>query len=179
MNQQPEQRPVHKPSHAAVHGLSRRAVTMAIVLFTLLVVGMFLFAYLKKTEQTQETVVDETAPTEEVKYASITRVDAKHFFNDGTHTLVGEIPMPTPCDLLESNATVAESYPEQVMIDFTVINNAEFCAQVITPQRFKVEATASEEASFTARLEGREIELNLIPAAPGETPEDFELFIKG
>jgi hypothetical protein len=139
---------------------------------------MFTFAYLKKKEMV-EVAPQAAVPEEKVAYAEITRIEAKHFFIDGVHTLVGEIPMPTPCDLLEATSRVAESMPEQVTVDFTVINNAEFCAQVITGQRFKVSTTASEGATFTATFMGRPVELNLIPAAPGETPDDFELFIKG
>lgn len=158
--------------------MDQRAIIMTIALFGLIVIGMFTFAFLKRTEISEP--VTQPEPTEgEVAYASITRIDAKHFFIDGVHTLVGEIPMPTPCELLETNATVAESFPEQVTIDFTVINNADVCAQVVTPARFKVTAQASSEATFSARLEGRSVELNLIPAAPGETPDEFELFIKG
>ncbi|OIP78424.1 MAG: hypothetical protein AUK16_00195 [Parcubacteria group bacterium CG2_30_44_11] len=159
--------------------MSQRAIVISIVIFGLIVAGMFTFAYLKKQEM-KETVVPTTpVPTEEVAYASVTRIDAKHFFIDGVHTLVGEIPMPTPCDLLESSARVAESFPEQIMINFSVINNADFCAQVVTAQRFKVSATASPEATFSAQFMGRPVELNLIPAGAGETPDAFELFIKG
>lgn len=159
--------------------MNQRTVVLTIILFVLIIAGMFGFAYLKKTEVQPALTIPAPEPQEEVAYASITRVDAKHFFIDGVHTLVGEMPMPTPCDLLNSDATVAESYPEQVMIDFTVVNNALDCAQVITPARFKVEASASAEAVFSARFQGRDIELNLIPAAEGETPDDFEVFIKG
>jgi len=74
---------------------------------------------------------------------------------------------------------VAESFPEQITLDFSVINNADFCAQMITAQRFKVTASASEGASFKALFENRVVELNLIDSLPGESPEDFELFIKG
>ncbi|MCA9362393.1 hypothetical protein KC906_03375, partial [Candidatus Kaiserbacteria bacterium] len=70
-------------------------------------------------------------------------------------------------------------FPEQVVVDFSVINNAESCAQVVTAQRFMVDFQASSEASISARFMGRDIDLNLIPAAEGETPEEFELFIKG
>ena len=151
---------------------------MIIALFILIVAGMFGFAYLKKAE-VQEPIVQENPQGQgEVKYASITRIDAKHFFVDGVHTIAGEIPMPTPCDLLEVDAMVMESFPEQVALNFNVINNAEFCAQVVTPQRFKVSASASDQATFRATFMGREVELNLVPAAEGETPEDFELFIK-
>lgn len=141
---------------------------------------MFTFAFLKKNELQNDVETTQGSDSEpEVLYASISRVDAKHFYSDGLHTLVGEIAMPTPCDLLQSDVLIAESYPEQVTIDFSVINNADFCAQVVTPQRFKVEAQASEKATFSARLEGRVIELNRIPATEGESPDDFELFIKG
>ena len=160
--------------------MNQKAVIIVIALFILIVAGMFGFAYLKKAEVTNPPV-DQTQEQQEgeVAYASITRITAKHFFIDGVHTLAGEIPMPTPCDLLETDARVMESFPEQVIVDFTVVNNAEFCAQQVTPARFKVTVTASENASFKATFMGRDVELNLIPPAEGETPEDFELFIKG
>jgi hypothetical protein len=152
---------------------------MSVALFVVIVVGMFVYAYIKKNEiqNVEETTKNE--PTPEVAYAEITRITAKHFFADGMHTFVGEIPFPTPCDLLEGDALVAESFPEQITLDFKVINNADACAQVITTQRFKIEASASEGATVKARFMGRDVELNLVPAGVGETPEDFELFIKG
>lgn len=162
--------------------MSQKSIILIVTLFALIIGGMFMYAHLKQAEL-QEVVPmnenEETIETEVVPYADITRVDAKHYFIDGTHTLVGEINFPTPCDLLEADAIVMESFPEQVLIDFNVINNAESCAQVVTAQRFKVDATASAEATFRARFMGRDIELNLIPAAEGEVPEDFEVFIKG
>jgi len=87
--------------------------------------------------------------------------------------------MPTPCELLEADALIAESMPEQIIFAFDVINTAEMCAQVMTEQRFLVEAQASENASMQATFMGSPVELNLIPAEEGETPDDFELFIKG
>lgn len=162
------------------HRVSKKAVVSTIVLFALIVAGMFTFAFLKKNEIEQEVISDTIEqPMPDDKYASITRVDAKHYFIDGVHSLVGEIPMPTPCDLLEADAIVRESYPEQIAINFTVINTAEVCDQIITPQRFKVSASASETATFSATFMGRLVELNLIPAGAGETPDEFELFIKG
>jgi len=110
----------------------------------------------------------------------IERIDAVHFYEDGTHTFVGEIDMPTPCDLLDVSGVVMESFPEQILLEFEVISeDADLCAQVITPQRFMVEVAASEEATVEATLMGRSVELNLHEPQPGETPDDFELFIKG
>jgi len=152
---------------------------MCVALFIIIVAGMFTFAYLKKAEIATPLPTGEQLPQEEVKYASITRITAKHFFEDGVHTFVGEIPMPTPCDLLQADARVMESFPEQIAIDFNVVNNAEFCAQQITQARFKVSASASQEATISATFMGRAVELNLVPPAAGETSEAFELFIKG
>lgn len=166
--------------HDAHRGMPNGAVVAAVVIFILLIAGMFMFAYLKQSEQAVDVVVEppQDEPVTDT-YSYITRVDATHYFIDGLHTLVGEIPMPTPCDLLDYDVMVAESYPEQVTVDFTVINNAQMCTQVITPARFKIEAAVAKEATFRATFLGRDIELNLIPAAEGERPEDFEVFIKG
>ena len=69
--------------------------------------------------------------------------------------------------------------PETAIIDFDVVNNTKGCVEVATPQRFKVSFDASVGASIKARFMGRNVELNLIPAGEGETPDSFELFIKG
>jgi hypothetical protein len=159
--------------------MSNKGIVMSIALFLVIVVGMFTFSYMKKQELQKAEDMKQNTPEPQVAYAEITRITAKHFFINGLHTFVGEIPFGTPCELLETSSTVAESMPEQVTLDFNVINNAEVCAQVVTTQRFKVEAQASEQAIIIARFMGREVELNLVPPSAGETPEDFELFIKG
>lgn len=160
--------------------MKNHGMIIALVLFVLIIAGMFMFAFLKKSEingdrtQVEDTPVVVTSP-----YDSITRIDAKHFYIDGVHTLAGEILMPTPCDLLEWNEIVAESFPEQVTVAFTVINTTDTCAQVVTPQRFKSSFSGVPGATIRATMMGREVDLNLIPAGDGETPDDFELFIKG
>ena len=160
--------------------MDKRTIVLIVVFFTLIIVGMFTFAYMKRTELkvTPEPVAQGEIETE-VPYADITRIDAKHFFIDGVHTIVGQVELPTPCDLLTTESSVRESMPEQVVFDFAVTNTSDMCAQVITAQRFKVSATASQGAVMTATFMGRTVELNLIPAAPNETPEEFELYIKG
>jgi len=159
--------------------LNQRTIAFFIGLFLAVVAGMFAFAYFSRPTDVPLGTNEDQMSDADGPYSDITRIDAKHFYIDGTHTVAGEILMPTPCDLLEANATVAESSPEQVTIDFTVINNAETCTQVVTPQRFLVSFDASPDATIQARFMGRDVELNLVPAAEGETPEDFELYIKG
>src|SRR3989338_5561641 len=120
--------------------MNQRAIITAIILFALVVVGMFTFAYLKRAELAKQQLLTEEVVDVSTAYDYITRIDAKHFFVDGVHTIAGEIPMPTPCDLIDPTAIVAESFPEQVTIDFNIINNSDSCAHVVTDQRFKVSA---------------------------------------
>jgi len=159
--------------------MDKRTMILVVTLFSLIVVGMFVFAYLKRAELVQAPVAEAPIDEEVVMYPGITRIDAKHFIIDGVHTFAGEVVMPTPCDLVEVDAVVRESFPEQINLAFSVINNSEMCAQVLTTQRFMTSVNASPEAVVSATFMGRAIELNLIPALDGESPAEFELFIKG
>lgn len=154
-------------------------IMVAAAILVVVIGGMFTFTYLKKQEMEQAVPGEPVVVEDEGSYAGITRINGKHFYDGKTHTIVGEIPMPTPCDLLSWDTRIQESMPETAIVDFTVINNADACAQVITQQRFKVSFDASENAAIRATLQGRPVELNLIPGGEDETPEDFELFIKG
>lgn len=161
--------------------MSRTTIYVVTGIFLLIVAGMFGMSYLNSDidPSNQTGAGADTEPVDTDANTPTERITAKHFFIDGTHTLVGEIDMPTPCDLLEYDTVVQESMPEQVRVDFTVINNADTCAQVITPQRFMVTVDASKDAVFTATLRGESVTLNLVPAADGETPDEFELYSKG
>lgn len=159
--------------------MDKRTVILSVVIFAFIVIGMFTFAHLKQQELTQVPIAQPEEPAPTLLYPEITRIDAKHYFIDGVHSYAGEILMPTPCDLLTTDSLVMESSPEQIRLEFSVINNSESCAQITTPQRFLITATASAEAEATATFMGRAVVLNLIPAAEGELPADFELFIKG
>ena len=143
-----------------------------------IVAGMFLFAGLKKSEPVENPAAT-TATTTQTNSYGITRIDGKHYFIDGVHTVVGEIALPTPCDLLEATSTVSTGTPNQINIAFTVINNSESCATMVTPARFSVNATAEQYANITATFMGQPVVLNLIEAAPGETPAEFQVYTKG
>ena len=159
--------------------MNHKSTIFAGVVLSIIIIGMFVFAYIKKQEIASDVQPPVVSVEEQDPYRNITRIDAKHFYIDTTHTLVGEIVMPTQCDLLNWDTKVQESMPEAAVIDFNVVNNTKGCAEVATPQRFKVSFDVSVGASIKARFMGRDVELNLIPAGEGETPDSFELFIKG
>lgn len=151
---------------------------IVVALFFVVVIGMFGYAaYQKKLMSETTPVAEEMLPDQ---YGDITSVNVKHFYENGIHTLVGEVPMPTPCDILNAETVVGllDGNPE-VTLNLTVTNSAEMCAQVITPQKFIVTAEAGANPKFHAHFNGRDIEINIIPALPGETPETFEMFLKG
>lgn len=162
--------------------MEQKNIIAFVIVLALIVVGMFVFTYLKKSELNENTnTPTPSTPTAEEKnpYSNITRIDAKHFFINGIHTVVGEIPMPTPCDLLNWSTSTQETAPGKITINFSVVNHAEVCTQVVTVQRFKVSFPGPENLEVRATLQGKAIELNLVPAGKDETPEDFELFLKG
>lgn len=156
--------------------MDQRTIILVVTLLTLVIVGMLGFAYLKNGE------ISVPVATEEVDfdpYAYITRVDVKHFYSNGTHTFGGEFEMPTPCDLIDPRTLVSGYAPESVRLDFNVINSTNNCPAEITRQRFLIQANAAPDAIVSATFMGREIIVNLIPAAEGEKPSDFQLMIKG
>jgi hypothetical protein len=106
-------------------------------------------------------------------------ITAKHQYKDGMHIVAGEITVPTPCHILEADAVVSKSIPEQVTIRLKSSTQADACAQIITPARFKVEFKASPNAVISMTFNGKQVILNLIEARTDENLEDFELFIKG
>lgn len=77
----------------------------------------------------------------------------KSFIN-GEHTLTGQLTVPTPCHTIEQEVIIRESYPEQVQIDFKIVDSGGVCAQVLVDQEFEVSFQASELATVQAFLDG-------------------------
>lgn len=84
---------------------------------------------------------------------------ASHIYNNGVHTVSGTIQMPTPCHELKIDSRIMESYPEQVVLDFTTVDTGAICVQVIADKPWSVEFKASEQARITARVNGVPVQL--------------------
>lgn len=158
--------------------MSNKTIVSVIVGFLLLVIGLFALSYVQKQNLISNEPTDTSVATSTDPY-QISRIEAKHFFRNGVHTIVGEITMPTPCDLLTTDARVAESMPEQITYEFSVINTTTDCETKPTKQRFSESAQASNQASLAATFRGVPVSLNMVEASADETPESYELFIKG
>lgn len=159
--------------------MHNKSIILAASLFIVLVAGMFIYTYLKQVELNSEPlVVTEPEVIQEDPYADIMRVDAKHFYINGEHIVVGELTMPTLCDLLESEATVLED-TNTAMLSFTVINTTPDCERTPTQARFRAAVAGPEDLVWQANIEGRDVMINLIESAAGESPDDYEIYFKG
>ena len=134
------------------------------------------------TGEMASTTAWENTPAEKPDQIMVTQktvVTAKHAYTNGVHTVAGEVPLPTPCHILDAVANVSADKKTVVVALTSSVKTDEVCAQVITPARFKVTAKAAKDAHISATLNGQEITLNLIEAGAGENLDNFELYIKG
>lgn len=153
-------------------------ISIALVVISILLVGGFFYYFAPDSMRFWEgqTAAPITANQNEPKHDPI---NAKHQYKNGTHVVAGTVNMPTACYVLNTNAVIAESYPEQITINFVATTSGDVCAQVITGERFKVDFKAAGDASIKATWNGQPVDLNLIPASSDEDLNDFELYIKG
>jgi len=154
-----------------------RRFPIALVVIIVLIIAGLGWAWWASRDNSSDS--SDTASTTDTVAGLGQLITAKHQFVAGKHVVAGEVDLPTPCSLLETQVEIAKRLPEQVTINFTATSSAEVCAQVITPTRFKVEFSASEDAKIEATWNGAPASLNLVPVAAGESIEDFEVFIKG
>ena len=153
-------------------GMNKGVIWTVVIVLVLILVGTWGWVNFYKTSPaTPEVKGEETE--------NIPDITAKHQFKAGKHIVAGEINLPTPCYVLNTDATVAESMPEQVTLRFNSTTQGEMCAQVVTTERFRIDFTASEGAVIKATWNGKPAKLNLIPAGPNEDLNDFEIFQKG
>ena len=167
--------------------MDKKSTIIIAVVVILGVLGFLVISFQKSTLDSAQGVSQvastswENIPAEnpDVLITSKTTVTAKHAYLNGKHIIAGEVPMPTPCHILDSKA-VASADKKQVLLTLSsTVKTGETCAQVITPGRFKLTVTALKDAKFTATLNGQEIILNLIEAGPNEDLDKFDLYIKG
>lgn len=155
-------------------------------ILVLAVIGFIAISFQKTTLDTKAPGVGDNASTTlwenspaEIVVTPQTVITAKHSFQNGTHIIAGEVPLPSPCDILESSVTPSTD-KKQVVVQLTSsIKSGEKCPQEITPARFKVSVKADKGAVLSATLNGQTVTLNLIEAGVNENLDDFQLYIKG
>lgn len=156
--------------------MSKISVALWVVVILLIGGAFYLYAPESLRFWQGQTAAPITASQNVPKHEPI---NAKHQYKNGTHTVAGEVNMPTACYVLNTNSVIAESMPEQVTINFTATTGGDPCTQVITGERFKIDFKASGDAVIKATWNGQPVDLNLVPASSDEDLNNFELYIKG
>jgi hypothetical protein len=146
-------------------------IVLALVFF-----GFLMFRAADDTDVAIDDPVD-TEPVDEPRVAD--RLVAAHEYADGTHTVAGEIQLPTPCHAVEVEPVFINDDERNVELQFTTsVDEDVMCAQVITPQAFRVSFEAPEDAAISTRIDGQPVVLNLVEVPEGQTIDAFDEFIK-
>ncbi len=170
--------------------MDRKGTLLIAGILILAIIGFVFISLTKKSVVDTRVPVSETGSTtndwintpaqkpDEIMGQKIV-LTAKHAYQKGVHIIAGEVPLPTPCHILDSALTVSPDKSQVLLTLTSTIKGDAACAQIITPARFKVSAKANANAKISAILNGQAITLNLIEAGPDENLDNFELYIKG
>ena len=104
-------------------------------------------------------------------------ISVNHQFEDGKHTIVGNLTLPTPCH--SYNAVPNFQEDGTVVVEITTESSDEMCAQVITDATFRVEFEGDEDLVFMGTLNDNPIIFNVFEVPAGENIDDYESMIKG
>jgi hypothetical protein len=140
--------------------MNKKMIIILIGIFITLIIGGVLFFSSKDTDE-QNTPIGKVSSID-LGIANKDFIPVTHTYIDGTHTFSGKIILPTPCHQLFSNVRIAESFPEQVAVDFITSNGAKTCAQVVTPESFTVTFQASENAVVRMTLNEKEMVYRIV-----------------
>ena len=158
--------------------MNQRAIIIASILFAVILLGLVALVFIQRSTIDEEITVSDTpatVPTETV------RINGVHIFKNGKHTVLGEIMVKGTCTLIDSEAVVRESAPEQVSIDVETLESDDpACEPTQTSRRFLSEFSASGEAVLSATFNGVPAILNLVEGDPEKGLKlDDEFFFKG
>jgi hypothetical protein len=127
----------------------KNVLGLSLLLFALIVIaGSIYYLYVNREEDSlDKTFIEDTSPVvEEGEYDNLNL--EYDYLGDNTWRYMVTGTLPNPCYNIETEAIVAESYPEQVTIKSIVTppEEDEICAQVVQEVYEEGEFQASEEA---------------------------------
>lgn len=132
------------------------------IIFVLVIVGGILvwqqYSQSKSSGNQDNALVDRSDPGKGKDFFLFEIIIHKTFEN-GTYSITGSVDLPDPCYSIDSKVLVAESFPEQVMLQIDTPRTDEVCAQVITTKEFMVKFQASDKAIISGMLNGKGIKL--------------------
>lgn len=158
--------------------LSTRKLVGGILLLVLVGGAMLLYAYQgnRFSAVDEATMKESTLPHESSRGGTIEEISATHFYTeeDREHTLIGTVPVPTPCHELRTNVRMVEGTDgkDRATISFDAVNNSQAaCVQVVTAKTFKVRFRGEENISVQILWNGAPVDIAIERAAPGSDPD--------
>ena len=151
--------------------MNSKGVGLVVVLIALIGLGIYFFGGVNDFAQfdnVEEAPTDDRSSVDTNDTVDETVMLVAYTYVGNIHTYIGEINLPTPCHELDSEVIIAESFPEQVSINFTIASEVEMCAQVITPEPFVVSFEASKDASVAMTVNGEEMAFRVVSSDEAE-----------
>lgn len=145
--------------------MSKKALILVGCLFSSIVLGMFIFAYVYSGETKPSAITpinnqpsDLAAPENII----VSELVLSQEFLLNTHYISGAVPVPLGCYTFNQSYLVAESYPEQVTLSVQVEDSSVDCSSPIAELPLAYEIAASEQATFTFKINEEFVPLTLI-----------------
>lgn len=159
--------------------MHKKAFLLGGVLVAVLLVGMVVFAYLKKQEVRMNNMQPPVDREEVSPVTKVDHIDAKHYFTEtpGVHTLTGEVALPASCNTLENTVVLYDVEGKtHARVSFIARNSeATPCEGAPTPHKFKVGFQGPKDLDIEAYYMGEPVALTLTEAGADEKPSDFTL----
>jgi hypothetical protein len=157
----------------------KKTISIIIVILLVIVIVMAVKSLLEKEPVTNSDNIspERQEAIEEGDNRPEDTLNVKRQHIDGTHTFVGTIILPTPCN--SYNAEVVSGNPAEIKITINELGPAETCIAVTDPRDFKVSYQAPFEQEFIITINGTEYNLNLFEVPEDENIDTVELYIKG
>jgi len=137
----------------------KKGIWIGVVIVVLMVLGYLLTPYFYSQG---EPKMEETRPVISYPELNVGSITAEHSYEDGRHSIVGGLSLPTPCHNLTTDSVVSEDKTEAIVNFNVTVDPNEICIQVITEKFFSILFSAPEDIVIKGFLNGQEVLLNLV-----------------
>ncbi len=154
--------------------MDKKNTRMIVIVLVVALLALFYVFFRGATIPQEPTSV--TPPVNDIAVPAL--ITAKHAYRNGEHLLAGEINLPTPCHLLEHTVTILPDGSRATIAFVRSFKGGE-CPGGEVPARFFVHFPAGTTTALRTTVDGKDVPLSLIEAAPNEDLEHTEIFLKG
>jgi len=125
----------------------------------LVVIALLLGVYIFTARPTAEDISMMEYSTNDGASFYTEKLFIKNVYENEGFRLSGEIELPDPCYKLSNEVLIAESFPEQVIVNLTTSRDDTPCASVITSESFEIQYKADQKSTLKILLNGKEVDV--------------------